>query len=223
MGAILLGCESSVGEEAGPAKLSVYGRRMVTPRASLEDLEKEVPQICQSPKNSGVVEMIVRRPRDGAREVVTEAELDPKFGLIGDNWHARKSRSRPDGGADPEAQLNLMNSRVIARVAGERERWALAGDQFYLDLDLSEENLPPGTCLALGSALIEVTALPHLGCMKFTQRFGPCATAFVNSPLGKRLRFRGINAKIVQAGIVRPGDLVRKFRALTPGPALAQG
>ena len=87
-----------------------------------------------------------------------------------------------DGSANPDAQLTLMNARVVALVAGERERWPLAGDQLYVDLDLSADNLPPGTRLAVGSAVIEVTPEPHTGCAKFSARFGSEALRFVNSP-----------------------------------------
>jgi len=79
------------------------------------------------------------------------------------------------------------------------------------NLDLSEDNLPPGTQLALGTAVIEVTSQPHTGCGKFVERFGADAMHFVNSPTGRSLRMRGLNAKVVRAGRIRPGDLVRKI------------
>jgi MOSC domain-containing protein YiiM len=107
-------------------------------------------------------------------------------------------------------QLNVMNARAVALVAHDRERWALAGDQLYVDLDLSTDNLPPGTRLALGTAVIEVTAQPHTGCKKFVARFGAEAVKFVNSPLGKQLRLRGMNARVVRPGVIRAGDVVRK-------------
>lgn len=176
-----------------------------------EELEAGLDEIRRTPKSDGRLEMIVRRPTANAREVVTEAELDLSAGLVGDNWRVRGSRSTPDGSAHPEMQLNLMNARVVALLARSRERWPLAGDQLYLDLDLSAENLPPGTRLAIGSAVIEVTAVPHTGCAKFTERFGLEAMKFVNSPLGRQLHLRGINAKVVQAGTIRTSDIVRKI------------
>ena len=100
-------------------------------------------------------------------------------------------------------------------MAVDPDRRALAGDQLHLDLDLSLANLPPGTRLALGSAVIEVTAKPHLGCAKFVDRFGRDAMRFVNSPVGRELRLRGLNARVVVAGTVRPGDEVRKLPATT--------
>jgi hypothetical protein len=154
--------------------------------------------------------MIVRRPAVDEREVLEIGELDLEEGLRGDNWRARGSEMTADGSAHPDAQLNMMNSRVIALLAQDRERWQLAGDQLYVDLDLSAENLPPGSRLAIGSALIEVTALPHTGCKKFAERFGADATRFVNSSAGKELKLRGVNAKIVQPGVVRVGDAIRK-------------
>ncbi len=169
--------------------------------------------ILASPKSLGRVEMIVRRPDVGEREVLEEARLEPGVGVVGDNWRTRGSSKTADGSSHPGMQVNLMNSRVIDRVAGSRERWQLAGDQFFVDLDLSRENLPPGTRLALGSAVLEVTEVPHLGCKKFVTRFGVDAMAFVNSGPAKALCLRGINAIPVVAGTVRQGDEIRKFDA----------
>ncbi len=174
------------------------------------ELEAGLEAIRQSPSDAGLVRLIVRRPNSGEREAVAEAELHRELGLVGDNWKRRGSRHTPDGSADPEAQLTLMNARAIALVAHEPERWPLAGDQIYVDLDLSVTNLPPGTRLAIGSAIVEVTAQPHTGCRLFTARFGADATRFVNSPEGKQLRLRGLNAKIVQSGEIRVGDRATK-------------
>ncbi len=174
------------------------------------ELEAGLDTIRQSPSDAGPVRLIVRRPNSGEREVVAEAELDCEQGLVGDNWKCRGSRQTPDSSAHPEMQLTLMNSRAIALVAHEPERWPLAGDQIYVDLDLSATNLPPGTRLAIGSAIVEVTAPPHTGCRLFTARFGADATRFVNSPGGKQLRLRGLNAKIVRSGLIRLGDRAMK-------------
>ena len=144
--------------------------------------------------------MIVRRPRTNERQVLEEAHLDLVVGLVGDDWRTRGSKDMADGSAHPEMQLNLMNARAIALIAQGKEHWQLAGDQLFVDFDLSETNLPPGTRLAIGSAVIEVTAIPHNGCHKFKARFGAEAVQFVNSPEGKKLHLRGINAKVVQGG-----------------------
>ncbi len=173
---------------------------------TLDELEAGLDEIRRAPADEGVVEMIVRRPGAGEREVLEEAELDTDSGLVGDNWKTRGSRGRKDGSAHPDAQLTLMRSRVAALLARERERWPLAGDQLYVDLDLSDENLPPGTRLALGTAVVEITALPHTGCVKFVEHFGPDAMRFVNSSEGKRLNLRGVNARIVRGGRVRVGE-----------------
>ena len=135
--------------------------------------------------------MIVRRPGVGERDVLKTGELDLDEGLVGDNWHSRGSGRTEDGAAHPEMQINLMNSRVIALVARSEDRWALAGDQFFVDLDLGKENLPAGTRLAMGSAVVEVTAVPHLGCKKFAARFGLEAMKFVNSGAGRSSAFGG--------------------------------
>ncbi len=136
-----------------------------------DELEAGLDEIRRAPKHTGTLELIVRRPEIGAREVLPQAQLDLRAGLVGDNWAARGSRSTTDGRADPEMQLNVMSARVVALLAQTRDRWQLAGDQLFLDLDLSVENLPPGARLALGEAVIEVTAVPHTGCAKFTERY----------------------------------------------------
>ncbi|MCM3902803.1 MAG: hypothetical protein ND866_13950 [Pyrinomonadaceae bacterium] len=177
---------------------------------TMAELEANLDEIRRSPKDEGVVELIVRRPQVNEREVLEEGELSLVEGLVGDSWIRRRSSSTPDGSPHPEMQLNVMNSRTVALVAQSKERWPLAGDQIFLDLDLSAENLPAGTRLALGSAVIEVTAPPHLGCQKFVARFGLDAMKFVNSSLGRELHLRGINAKVVEPGVFRVGDLVKK-------------
>lgn len=176
-----------------------------------EQLEAGLPHILESPADSGRLDLIARRPAVDAREVLESGELTMGEGLVGDNWCGRPSSRTADRTAHPDLQLTLMNARVIARVAQSPDRWALAGDQLYVDLDLSESNLPPGTRLAIGSAVIEVTAQPHTGCAKFVARFGLEAMKFVNSPEGRRLRLRGLNAHVVQPGTIRTGEIVRKI------------
>ena len=175
-----------------------------------EELEAGLAEIRQSPKDAGVLEMIVRRPRTGEREVLQAGELDLTEGLVGDNWRTRGSSLTEDGSAHPEMQLNVMNARVIALLTQDKARWQLAGDQLFIDLDLSVDNLPPGTRLTVGSAVIEVTAQPHTGCNKFVERFGAASMKFVNSPVGRKLNLRGINAKVVQPGPIHVGDTVVK-------------
>lgn len=182
---------------------------------TMAELEAGLGEIRQTPKEQGTLEMIVRRPQVNAREVLAEGKLDLEEGLAGDSWRARGSGKTGDGLANRDMQLNVMNARVIALLAQTKERWALAGDQLFIDLDLSVENLPAGTRLAIGTAVIEVTNEPHNGCKKFQERFGSDALKFVNSPLGKQLHLRGINAKVVTPGIIRTGDTVRKMAVET--------
>src|SRR5215510_1039904 len=167
------------------------------------ELEAALDHLRQTPKDDGVLHLIVRRPEVDQREVLDEAELDAELGLIGDNWKVRGSRKTPDGSAHPEMQINIMNSRVTALVAQAKDRWPLAGDQLFIDMDLSKENLPAGSRIAVGSAILEVSPLPHTGCKKFVARFGAEAMEFVNSETGKALCLRGINARVVQSGTVK--------------------
>jgi MOSC domain-containing protein YiiM len=169
----------------------------------LASLEAGLDEIRRSPLDEGTVELIVRRPADNERETLAEARLDASAGLVGDVWL--------DEDGDPARQVTMMNARVVALLARSRDRWSLAGDQLYVDLDLSARNLPPGARVQVGSAVLELTGQPHRGCKKFAARFGLDALRFVNSDLGYALNLRGINTHVVRSGVVRLGDTVRKL------------
>jgi len=179
---------------------------------SRQRLETGLGQIRDSPRDAGQIVVVVRRPAAGVRELPGEAMLDPVAGLAGDNWLARGSTRTPDGSADPQRQVTVMNARVAELVAGGTDRMPLAGDQLYIDLDLSVDNLPAGSLLAVGQAVLQVSDAPHLGCAKFVDRFGADAMRFVNSRVGRQLRLRGMNTRVVQPGIVRPGDMATRPR-----------
>ena len=189
------------------------------PSATLPDMDATAPRnvdrfladVGSSPRETGVVELIVRRPAIGEREVVEEVRLDPVEGVVGDNWLARGSRSTPDGSANPDAQVTLMSTRVLAAIEPDRSRWPLAGDQLLVDFDLAIEALPVGTRVAVGGAVIEVSPKPHTGCAKFSARFGSDALRWMNSPEGRALRMRGMNARVIRAGSVQVGDVVRRL------------
>jgi hypothetical protein len=191
--------------------LNVEGPMTGVKHLTTDELEAGLENVRHAPRDDGVLALIVRRPAVGEREEVAEGELTPAAGLVGDTWRTRRPWRRGDPSPNPDMQLTVMNVRAVALVAPDRGRWPLAGDQLYLDLDLSGDNLPPGTRLAIGDAVIEVTALPHTGCKKFVARFGQDAMEFVNSPVGRQLNLRGINAKVVRPGTVRVGDVVRKL------------
>lgn len=174
-----------------------------------EQLEAGLDHVRRSPAEEGTLELIVVRPDVGERELLEAGELDLVEGLVGDSWSQRSGPQAPDRSTRDD-QLNIMNARAAALVAGDPDRRALAGDQLYLDFDLSLDNAPPGTQLEIGTAIIEITAKPHNGCAKFRARFGVDAVRFVNSPAGKHLKLRGVNAKVVQPGVVKVGDTIRK-------------
>jgi hypothetical protein len=180
---------------------------------TMPELEAGLDEIRRAPKDEGVLELIVRRPAVNDREMLETAELHLDDGLVGDTWPRRRSKTTADGSPNPLMQLNIMNSRVTALVAQDKDRWQLAGDQLYLDMDLSEANMPAGTRVSLGSAIIEVTPPPHLGCQKFVARFGLDAMKFVNSPVGRELHLRGVNARVIQGGMIRLGDVARKIQS----------
>ena len=200
------------GCSAAAARRPTAGTPPVTHRTP-EELEDFIPQLLAAPQDVGTLELVVCRPDLGQREVLDEGELDLVVGLVGDSWMQRGSRKTSDGGPHPEMQLNVMSARMVSFLAGDPERRPLAGDQLYLDLDLSQDNLPVGTRLTIGDpavrgAVIEVTAPPHTGCAKFIERFGAEAMRFVNGSVGRPLRLRGLNARVVEPGRVRPGDRV---------------
>jgi hypothetical protein len=185
-------------------------RAMTDPHLTMQELEAGLEKVRQAPKDGGCLELIVRRPQTGERDVVQKAELSLSEGLVGDNWKMRGSTRTGDGTAHPDLQLTIMNARAIALLAREKALWQLAGDQLFIDMDLSAANVTAGTRLEIGSALIEVTNEPHTGCKKFAARFGDSALQFVNSTIGRELRLRGINAKVVRPGLIQVGDVVKK-------------
>ena len=178
---------------------------------AMEALTAGLDDIRQSPKATGVLELIVRRPQTEAREVLDVGELDLVEGLVGDNWKQRGSPQTADGSANPDTQLTLTNARLMALVAQDKRHWPLAGDQLYIDFDLSADNVPPGTRLSLGAAVIQITEPPHTGCKKYAARFGLDALKFISSPEGKQLQLRGVNAKVIRPGAIRVGDVVKKL------------
>lgn len=172
------------------------------------ELESLLEGILGAPNDGGPIEMIVRRPGENEREVVKSAELTPDGGLVGDDWI-----NRVDDNGEPHhaAQLTLMNARVAGAVAVTRERWPLAGDQIYVDMDISETNLPPGSRIRIGEAVVEISRVPHTGCAKFAGRFGSEALRFANVGPGRENRFRGVNAFVVEGGTFAVGDKITKL------------
>lgn len=178
---------------------------------TLEELHRGLAEICRSPTDDGTLKAIVIRPAVNERISLLECQISPELGVHGDNWAMGCWKSLPNGKLHPDVQVAIMNARAIALMAQQEERWPLAGDNLYLDLDLSAENLQPGQRLELGSAILEITPIAHNGCKKFGERYGADAVTFVNSEVGKKLHLRGIYARILEAGVIRVGDVARKF------------
>jgi MOSC domain-containing protein YiiM len=177
-----------------------------------DELAAGLESVRSSARDEGTVELLVVRPTVEERQVPAQVVVDVEQGLVGDNWRERGSRRGPAGAADPEAQVTVMNSRAALLVASTPERMPLAGDQVYVDLDLSVDNLPTGTVLDFGEAALEVTAAPHTGCAKFSARFGVDALRMTATPEGRALRLRGINTRVLRGGVLSVGDRVRVVR-----------
>jgi hypothetical protein len=183
----------------------------MTNHLSLDDLSAGLPNIVRSPRDGGALQAIVVRPATDERLSLQECQISPEGGVHGDNWARGCWKSLSDGRPDPDVQVAIMNSRVVDLLAGGRERWALAGDNLFVDLDLSDDNLPTGQRLGIGEAVLEITSHPHNGCKKFAQRYGEDAVKFVNSPPGKQHHLRGIYAKIIRGAVIRVGDEICKL------------
>lgn len=178
---------------------------------SMAELEAALPHLQAAPADEGVVQMVVARPTVNERTLLSSGQFSIRNGLEGDSWRSRGSKRTADGSAHPEMQVTLMNGRFLDLIAGEKERWPLAGDQLIVDMDLSESNLPPGQRLQIGTAVFEVTPMPHTGCRKFSDRFGKDAVKFANNAHGKQLRLRGMYVQVVVAGEVQVGDCIQKI------------
>jgi len=175
-------------------------------------LEARLDHLRAAPTRTGTLDLLVRRPEHAVRELLDEGELDETAGLVGDNWLSRATSRTIAHGRHLDAMITVMSSRMVRLLADDDATRALAGDQLYVDLDLSHDNLPAGSRLAVGDdAVLEVTAKPHAGCKKFLARFGPDALAFVNSEAGSAMRLRGLNSRVLHGGRIRPGDVVRRL------------
>ena len=166
--------------------------------------------VLEASSDEGELRLIVRRPGVDERETLEEGALDTDSGLVGDNWGSRGDPLSEDGEPNVAAQLTLMNARAVDLIAGSVDRWPLAGDQLYVDFDLSKTNLPAGTRVAIGEAVVEISAKPHTGCGKFVRRYGLAAQRWVNSEVGLMNRLRGVNTRVVQPGAIRVGDRITK-------------
>ena len=172
-------------------------------RLSYDELEAGWAKAAPSPSDDGSVDMIVRRPARDQREELASAAFTAEAGLAGDDWLRRSG--------NPQAQITLMNSRLIHLLTGDKSRWAEAGDQLFVDMDISKANLPPGARLQIGEVVMEISPLPHEGCTKFARRFGGPARKWIMSDQGVLERRRGVYATVIEDGIINQGDRIQKL------------
>ena len=177
---------------------------------SRDELDPRLPELRALGTAEGTLELIVVRPSEGERELPPTAELTFEDGLVGDRWRA-SAYIDEDGIVSRENQLTLMSTRMLALIA-EPQRWPLSGDNLLVDMGLDMEGLPVGSRLAIGDeVVVAISEIPHTGCAKFSARFGSDALKFINSPEGRALRLRGVNAHVVVPGAVSTGDAIRRL------------
>jgi MOSC domain-containing protein YiiM len=169
----------------------------------MQDTLQILSAVRSSPKDVGVLKLIVLRLPGEQRSTPSQAILSTTNGVEGDRWNLKSD-------ANPLSQVSVINVRLLEAIAGDAERMNLAGDNLIVDLALDESNLPAGTRLQVGQALIEVTNQPHTGCKKFHGRYGKEAHVLANSEEGRALRLRGLYAQVVRGGEVHVGDRVCK-------------
>jgi hypothetical protein len=177
-------------EAYGPKGDSTKHRSLVEIIAGFEALPPP-------PKDRGRLSLIVRRYPDGHREILSSTRLTPEEGVPGDGWNRRPPRKI-------DAQLAVIRIDIAELLAGEQSV-TLVGDQLFVDLNISSENLPTGTRLRVGNAEVEMTPEPHNGCLKFKDRFGQEALDFVNAKATRDQNRRGVYWKVVKAGEITDG------------------
>lgn len=183
----------------------------MTRHKTMEELKAGLPEILKSPQDNGEVKAVVVRPGSCERNMVPSCDVSLEGGVLGDHWAKGCWKTTDDGEPHPDVQICIMNSRCIELIAGDQSNWAPAGDNLFVDMDLSPENLPPGQRVAVGSAIIEITDTPHKGCQKFIDRYGRDACVFVNLGDGDKYKLRGIYARTFEAGTISVGDTFRKL------------
>ena len=178
---------------------------------SRDELLESLPYILSAPADEGQVRAIVIRPAAGQRRMLDRVDVSARGGLEGDHWAEGCWLSTEDGAPHPDVQVCIMSARCIEAIAGPEANWAAAGDNLFIDMDLSPENLPPGTRVAIGTVELILTAEPHNGCQSFIDRYGRDACVFVNTGPGKANRLRGIYGRVTRDGTIRRGDVMRKI------------
>jgi hypothetical protein len=168
----------------------------------LSELDRRLDAMRASPRDVGIVRALVRRADGGGRrELLDSVTLSEVEGMPGDAWGRRPDRT-------PESQLTAVEWGVAELIANGHPI-ALFGDQLFLELDLSKGNLPVGSRVRLGAAVLEVSPKAHNGCQKYRRRFGPDALRFASRPDSRHRNFRGIYFRVVTEGLVRVGDPAR--------------
>jgi MOSC domain-containing protein YiiM len=181
---------------------------------STAELESGLAEVIDSPPDNGRLEKIFIRPAVNERRSLDSAALTVDGGIEGDRWSTEASHRTSDGRPDPQNQITLMNARILRQISGDADAMCLAGDNLIVDLDLSEANLPAGSRLAVGrEVVVQINALPHTGCGKFTRRYGAEARTFVNSERGTELQLRGRHGSVIQGGTITVGDSLQKMPA----------
>ena len=177
-------------------------------------LDKPINYNQSSPRDNGVVKLLVIRPETHVRTLPNAVVVSVEQGVVGDKWEAECTIKLENGKSNPDLQIAIINTKVIKEIAQsdfDMDRLALAGDNIYADLNLCEENMPVGQQIQIGNTLLEVTPFPHFGCKKFSERYSVEDLKVVNSTAGKPQHLRGIYVKVIKNGSISIGESIKKI------------
>lgn len=193
--------------KAKTKRLFWKGRYLIT-RA---ELDRAWPDIMAAPKDGAAIEMLCLRPAMGERRFVDEIHVTREEGIPGERWLTQPWMRLPGGQPDPAIQVSFLQRRVLDLVWRDREGTPHPGDTFVVDMDLSEANLPAGSLLQVGSAVLEVSTVFNNACAKWKKRYGDDALDWVRAYENKEFRPRGVLAKVHRDGVFRAGDRLTRI------------
>lgn len=173
-------------------------------------LDAALPFVLAAPRDDAPIALLCTRPALGQRAFPASIRLTKAEGIPGERWLTQSWLRLPDGRPDPRNQVSLLPSRVMDIAWQNRDTAPHPGDPIVADLDMTEANLPVGTLIGVGSAVLRVSDVPNLGCVKWKVRYGSDALAWVAAD--PALRLRGVLCSVEQDGEVTLNDRLQVWR-----------